>query len=101
MKKGVILLEDTSKSPTEGQTLCRTMDYSCVGPGGFLFAVYFTPGGPGVFTSCSSQDILATPCAFRGAMETGVFSFSGNVGLEICWLDQAWANAVESGNGGG
>lgn len=65
-------------------------------PGGLLFAVYFTPGGPDLFTSCSGQDVVAASGAFRGALETGVLSFSGNIGLEICWLEQAWATAVES-----
>ena len=99
-KTGIIVLEGTSmaeRSPSARSS--STMDCLFAAPGGLLFAVYFTPGEPGMFTSCSGQDILAaTPSVFRGAMETGVLSFSGNIGLEICWLEQAWAALVETGN---
>jgi len=103
-KTGVIVLEGTSTAERSWSVgSCRGsssgMDCLFAAPGGLLFAVYFSPGEPGLFTSCSGQDILAaTPNVFRGAMETGVLSFSGNIGLEICWLEQAWAAAVESGN---
>jgi len=102
-KSGIIVLEGAStaeRSRSVGSSSSSSsMDCLFAAPGGLLFAVYFTPGEPGVFTSCSGQDILAaTPNVFRGAMETGVFSFSGNIGLEICWLEQAWAAIVESGN---
>lgn len=73
------------------------IDYSGSAPGGLLFAVYFSPGGSGgLFSSCSSQGLVATPGAI--ALESGVCSFSGNVGIEICWLEQAWAVAKHSGS---
>lgn len=72
------------------------IDYSGSAPGGLLFAVYFSPGGSGgLFSSCSSQGLVATPGAI--ALQSGVCSFSGNVGIEICWLQQAWAVAKHSG----
>jgi len=100
-KGGVIVLEGPStSSSTSNHPSGNGMDCMFAAPGGLLFAVYFTPGGPDLFTSCSGQDVVAASGAFRGALETGVLSFSGNIGLEICWLEQAWATAVESGNCG-
>ncbi len=99
MKKRFILLEDASASSsyTNGRSFRSSMvDYSGAAPGGLLFAVYFSPGGSsGIFSSCSNQGLVASPGAI--ALESGVCSFSGNVGIEICWLEQAWAAALETG----
>jgi hypothetical protein len=71
-------------------------DYSGSVPGGLLFAVYFSPGGnSGLFSPCSTLGLVATPGAI--ALESNVCSFSGNIGIEICWLEQAWAVAKHSG----
>ena len=98
MKKRFILLEDEfAASPVNSRSSWSSMiDYSGSAPGGLLFAVYFSPGGnSGLFSSCSTQGIVATPGAI--ALESSVCSFSGNVGIEICWLGQAWALAKDSG----
>lgn len=101
MKKRFILLEDastTSSFTNDRSSWSNMIDYSGSAPGGLLFAIYFSPGGgAGLFSSCSSQGLVTSPCAIRGALESGVFSFSGNVGLELCWLEQAWSTAIESG----
>lgn len=102
MKKRFVLLEDAStpSSFTNDRSSWSSMiDYSGSAPGGLLFAIYFSPGGgAGLFSSCSSQGLVTSPCAIRGALESGVFSFSGNIGLEICWLEQAFPRiAMESG----
>lgn len=101
MKKTFVLLEDASSSSsfTSHRSSCsRMIDFSGSAPGGLLFAIYFSPGGgAGFFSSCSSQGLVTSPCALRGALESGVCSFSANVGLEICWLEQAWTTAIESG----
>lgn len=73
------------------------IDYSGSAPGGLLFAVYFSPGGgAGLFSSSSGQGLVQAASG-AVALESGVCSFSGNVGIEICWLEQAWAVALESG----
>lgn len=73
------------------------VDFSGPAPGGLLFAVYFSPGsGAGFFTSCSNPGFMSTP-ALHGAMESGICSFSGNIGLEVCWVEQALAAAADSG----
>lgn len=66
---------------------------------GFLFAVHYN-SGPGTFFSSSGsyQGVLgASPCAYHGVTESDIFSFSGNVGLELCWLEDAWNTAIETG----
>ena len=99
MKKRFILLEDVSasSSDTNSRSVRSSMvDYSGTAPGGLLFAIYFSPGGNGgLFSSCSNQVGLGSPGAI--ALESGVCSFSGNVGIEICWLEQAWTAALETG----
>jgi hypothetical protein len=110
MKKGVILLEEASSSAAAASgaggnsgniiSWSRMIDFSGSAPGGLLFAVYFSPGGGGdggLFSSCSSQGLVATPASFPGSLESGVCSFSANFGLEVCWLEQAWATAIQSG----
>ena len=108
MKKGVILLEEASAAVASSSggdsrsiiSWSRMIDFSGSAPGGLLFAVYFSPGGGGdggLFSSCSSQGLVATPASFPASLESGVCSFSANFGLEICWLEQAWATAIQSG----
>lgn len=108
MKRGVILLEEVSaassatSSRRDGDIISwsRMIDFSSSAPGGILFAVYFSPGGGGdggLFSSCSSQGLVTTPASFPGSLESGVCSFSANFGLEVCWLEQAWATAIQSG----
>ncbi|XP_057373987.1 uncharacterized protein LOC130694896 [Daphnia carinata] len=102
MKKRFILLEDVSASSSVDchPSLSSMVDYSGAAPGGLLFAVYFSPGGNGgIFSSCSNQGLVASPGAI--ALESGVCSFSGNVGIEICWLEQAWAIAKHSAKAAG
>lgn len=73
------------------------VDLSGPAPGGLLFAIYFSPdAATGLFTSCASPGFTSTP-ALHGAMESGLCSFSGNIGLEMCWLEQALSLAADSG----
>ena len=70
---GVVLLEEASTSAMS----------VAVGRGpGLIFAIYLSPGDG--FTSNNALGGLCT--------------FSGNIGLEVCWLEQAWTSIVESGN---
>ena len=98
MPGGVILLEEASTSCCGGSLPGSMIDASGSSPGGLIFAVYFSPGGAGFF-SAGDHGLVSTSCAVHGsALETsGLCTFSGNIGLEICWLEQAWAALVESG----
>lgn len=97
-----ILLEEASEPASGGG---RIMDaasgfLSSSGPG-LIFAVYFSPGDGGLIAS--SYPVGSTypggGAILQGtAIEAGGFcTFSGNIGLEVCWLEQAWTAIIESG----
>ncbi len=59
----------------------------------FLLAVHVNPGVGSVLSAGAGG-----VCAFHGANESDVVTFSASVGLDcVCWLQEAWSQLVQAG----